>query len=429
MVEQLPLNPSQFQWQQAQQILGLLSSLSYTSKALDSYLKEIACGVSQLLNLDWSVVTFCWADREKIMASSLDLGEGEQVYSLHGTLTNTVVSTGKILRVEDTQNQTEYGKPPEGYRSYLGVPLRTAEGKTIGTICSFCLQPRHFSEEELRTVELFAERAAIAIDNYNLYQQQQDFNQALEKEVALRTEQLKATQAKLIEKEKLAAIGQFASMIVHEIRNPVTTIVMGLKALNQLTLRERDRIRLSLALEESDRLLKLLREILLYAKPQILELEQIEVELFLAEMLLSLRQMPMASEKEIRLIPLQEKVKIKADRNKLKQVLINLVQNACEAITPGEVVTCSVTTDKNPESIKFSIHNRGNPISEEILPKLSEPFVSNKSGGTGLGLSIVKQIVNAHQGTLSIQSNAVDGTTISFTIPVRSAVKNNPELQ
>ena len=90
------------------------------------------------------------------------------------------------------------------------------------------------------SIKLFAEIPAIAIDNYNLYQQQQDFNQALETEVALRTEELKATQAQLIKKEKLAAIGQFASMIIHEIRNPVTTIMMGLKALNKLKLEERD---------------------------------------------------------------------------------------------------------------------------------------------------------------------------------------------
>ncbi len=420
MFQPLPFNQDQFQWQQAQRILALLSALSHRSSALDSYLKDIACGVSQLLNLDWSVVTFCWAGKEKIMASSLDLGAGEQVYSLHGTLTNTVVSTGKTLQVEDTQTQTQYGKPPEGYRSYLGVPLQTPGGKTFGTICSFCVQPRSFSEEELRTVQLFAERAAVAIDNYNLYQQQQDFNQALETEVALRTEQLKATQAKLIEKEKLAAIGQFASMIVHEIRNPLTTIMMGLNALKQLQLEERDLMRLSLAQEEGDRLLELLKEILLYAKPQVLELEPIELAPFLAEVLFDLRQLPMASGKEIRLIPLPEKVIIRADRNKLKQVVINLVQNACEAIAPGEVVTCTLTRDQNPESIRFSTHNRGTPIPEEILPKLSEPFVSNKSGGTGLGLAIVKQIVHAHQGALSIQSNAVDGTTISFTLPVTS---------
>ena len=418
MVEQLPVNPSQFQWQQSQRILELLSTLSYRSDELNSYLKKIACSVSQLLNLDLSVVTFCEQDKTRIMASNLDLEAGEQIDSLHGTLTNTVISTGKILQVEDTQHQTGYATPPEGYRSYLGVPLQTPERKTIGTICSFCAQPRHFSEEELKTVKLFAERAAIAIDNYSLYQQQQDFNQALEIEIAVHSEQLKATQAKLIDQEKLAAIGQFASMIVHEIRNPLTTIVMGLKALNQLKLPQREHMRLSLALEESDRLLKLLQEILLYAKPQILELEEIEVNLFFTEMLLNLRQMPIALNREIQFIPLQEKLTIKADRNKLKQVLVNLVQNACEAVAPGEVVTCKLTRDNNLEFIRFSIHNLGTPIPEEILPKLSEPFVSNKSGGTGLGLAIVKQIINVHQGNLSINSNPIDGTNVSFTIPI-----------
>ena len=65
MFQPIPFNQDQFQWQQAQRILELLSALSYRSSALDSYLKDIACGVSQLLSLDWSVVTFCWAGKEK----------------------------------------------------------------------------------------------------------------------------------------------------------------------------------------------------------------------------------------------------------------------------------------------------------------------------------------------------------------------------
>ena len=135
-------------------------------------------------------------------------------------------------------------------------------------------------------------------------------------------------------------------------------------------------------------------------------------------MLCSLREIPAAAEKQIQFTPLLKEVKIKADPPKLKQVLINLVQNACEAISPGEVVTCCLAQDDHPEYIRLSVHNKGTPIPEELLPKLTEPFISNKSGGTGLGLAIVKQIVNAHQGTLLIQSNASEGTTISFTLPI-----------
>ncbi len=409
----------QFSWNQAQALLEILSSLSYRSQNLNGYLTEIACGVSHLLDIDWSVVTCCGREEAKLMASSIDLGAKEYIYSLHGTLTQTVVQTGQSLCVTDTLYDREYGIAPEGYRSYLGVPLSTPGGKTIGTVCCFDKQPREFTQEELKTAELFAERAAIAIDNYQLYQQQQDFNQALEIQVAKRTAELKAAQAKLIEREKLAAIGQFASMIVHEIRNPTTTILMGLNALSKLELSQRDRLRLSLALEEGERLQNLLQEILLYAKPQILKSEEIELNQFLSEMLFALQEMPQAAERQIKLIPLKRTVTINGDRDKLKQVIINLVKNACEAIEPGGVVTCSLASDRDPNYVRIQVHNGGTPIPEDILPKLTEPFVSQKSGGTGLGLAIVKQIVTAHQGTLSIQSTAEAGTKIGFTLPIK----------
>lgn len=405
-------------WEQAQQILEILSSLSDRDGEPSSYLQNIALGVSRLLDLDWSVVTFCWEENERVMASSLDLGESENIYLLHGTLTETVVKTGNTLCVEDAIVHSEYGQPPEGYRSYLGVPLRTSRGEILGTICSFCIQPRQFTLAEVRTVELFAERAATAIDNYNLYQQTKQFNEILTIEIAKRTEELKAAQAQIIEQERLAAIGQFASTIVHEIRNPLTTILMGLTALEKLNLAERDRLRLDLAKDEANRLQNLMQEILLYAKPQVLQLEELELNTFLEKILVSLREMPEALERQIDLITVQPSVKIRADKGKLKQVLINLVRNACEAISPGEKVTCKVTIANKPTLVCLSIHNGGIPIPSDLLPKLTQPFCSTKPEGTGLGLAIVRRIVEAHGGKLSIHSDASSGTLVSFTIPV-----------
>ncbi|NET53534.1 MAG: GAF domain-containing protein, partial [Merismopedia sp. SIO2A8] len=408
-------------WQQAQPILEILSSLSYRNGKLDSYLQAIAGEVSCLLELDWSVVTLCRDDQERVMASNLDLGDGPQVHSLHGTLTNTVVQTGQSLCVEDAIRNSNYGKPPPGYRAYLGVPLRTCEGEVMGTICSFCIEPRQFNWEEVKTVELFAERAATAIDNYNLYHQQLRFNQVLEAEVEKRTSELKEAQAQLIERERLAAIGEFAAMIVHEIRNPMTTIMMGLKALTKLTLCDRDQTRLRLALEESNRLQKLLKEILLYAKPQLLQLEQMELNSFLEELLANLCQMPEAQRRHIKFIPLQPTVTIMGDKDKLKQVLVNLVGNACEAIAPGEVVTCTLALENEPDCVCLTVHNGGVPIPAEVLPKITQPFCSTKPEGTGLGLAIVKRIIEAHQGNLSIESDSEQGTIISITLPI---VKN-----
>ena len=193
---------------------------------------------------------------------------------------------------------------------------------------------------------------------------------------------------------------------------------MGLKSLVKLKLEQRDRNRLFLALEEGERLTLFLKEILLYAKPQKLELAQIEVKPFLDEILASLKEMPLAKDKEIYLDCEREKFTLRGDRLKLKQVFINLIQNALEASPPDQVVSCTIKQNPNSNNLKVSIHNWGTPIPQEILPKLCEPFVSNKSGGTGLGLAIVKQIIKAHQGALSIESNPTQGTTISFTIPL-----------
>jgi signal transduction histidine kinase len=407
-------------WQQAQPILEVLSSLSYRrgEVEIDRYLQEIATNVSHLLELDWSVVTLCKDGKERIMASSLDLGEEEQVYFLHGSLTETVVTTGQTLAVENAKIHPEYGCPPDGYLSYLGVPLRTYSGEVIGTICSFCHQSRNYTLEEMRTVELFAERAATAIDNYQLYQQQRLFNEFLEREVAKRTEELRAAQAQLIERERLAAIGEFAAMIVHEIRNPLTTIAMGLNYFNKICVSAGDQERLQLITDESRRLQALLSEILLYAKPQVLHLEEFLLNTWLESLCSSLREMPEASDRQLEYLPCSQPLMIVADRDKLKQVLINVIRNAFEAITAGEKVICSVACQD--KEIYLRVHNSGQPIPPEVLSKLTQPFYSTKSEGTGLGLAIVKRIIEAHGGTLSIQSDESIGTLVSLILPVKS---------
>ena len=420
---------------QAQLLLETLASLSYRERGLDNYLHEITRAMSNLLGVDWSIVTCCdalgyaCANRQtyQVIASNIEMQSCNNSFDLHGSLTGTVVKTGKSLCVSDTERDSQQGVAPPGYRSYLGVPLKTPTGKIIGTVCCFGSQPREFSAEALRIGELFAEQAAIAIDNYNLYQKQQNFNQALEEEVAKRTAQLQEAQTKLIEKEKLAAIGQFASTIVHEIRNPTTTILMGLTSLQKLDLDRHNQMRLRLALEEAERLQNLLREILSYAKPQILQAETIELNQFLADLSFALKEMPQAHQKTLKLISDNSQLIIQGDRDKLKQVIINLVKNAFEAIGTGETVTCHLSLDHNPDYCWIGVLNQGTPIPPEILPKLAEPFVSNKSGGTGLGLAIVKQIVISHGGCLSIESNQKTGTKISFTLP-RKAVTSKPRL-
>lgn len=140
--------------------------------------------MSELLSLDWSVVTLCQRDEEQVLASSFDIGEAaNHSYSLHLTVTGYVFKNGCPLIVEDTATCQEYGDAPEGYRSYLGVPLRLSTGEIVGTICSFHSTPRQFDQEEVRLASIFADRAASAIENYQLYQKLSAMNETLQQQL------------------------------------------------------------------------------------------------------------------------------------------------------------------------------------------------------------------------------------------------------
>jgi PAS domain S-box-containing protein len=519
----MPFNSSQKQ--QEKSILKVLAALSYQTGELKPYLQDIAQAVSELIELDWSTVTLCQNGLEEVLASSIDMGEAaNQVYVLHGTLTGAVVERGCSVVVENAATCMEYGKPPEGYQSYLGVPLRMPNGKVIGTICSFSREPRHFTPEEVQLAEIFAERAATAIDNYQLYQKQQEelaerkraeellrqiaenmrqvlwmfsqegepiyinpafeqvwqkscqdwytipdlcwhsihpediervrvaFAKALEGECreeyriirpdgSIRliqdqifpvrneagqvyriagiaedvTEQRRAQQDMMKAIAALAEVGELAAMIVHEIRNPLTTVLMGLNSFKRMALPETAQERLNLSIEEAERLRNLLNEILLYAKPYALQGIELEINGLISEMMDTVQTMPSAMKRHIKFIPSAIPITVLVDKDKLKQVFINLIDNACEAVLEGEVVTWQV--ERVNQQVYIRVHNGGDPIPPEVIPKLTKPFYTTKTSGTGLGLAIVKRIVDAHGGELLIESTAATGTTITVKLP------------
>ncbi|GAB4138773.1 MAG: hypothetical protein Fur0046_13490 [Cyanobacteria bacterium J069] len=405
------------QWQRDQQVIEALSSLLEYVGDLDRYLERIAASVCSLLDIDVSVITLCAEPGFDRVVASSDGEEDNMLYTLHGTVTGTVVDSGRSLVVEDVRVHPGVGTIPDDYLCYLGVPLRTPQGDTIGTICSFNHKPRSFCQDEIRTVELFAERAAVAIANYRLYEEQQRFNEMLEAEVVKRTRELRAAQSALLEQERLAAIGEFAAMIVHEIRNPLTTVKMGLKAFERLDLADPDRLRLMLASEEADRLEDLLNEILQFSKPQqLMRTDAVDLMVLLQEVVDQMQETPVARGRPIVLVGGPDLSPVMGDRNKLKQVCLNLIRNACEAVMEGDRITCTLASDAPTQRVCLTVHNGGEPIPPEDLSKLTRPFYSTKAGGTGLGLALVKRIIAAHGGELSIQSAADTGTTVTIRL-------------
>jgi PAS domain S-box-containing protein len=216
---------------------------------------------------------------------------------------------------------------------------------------------------------------------------------------------------------RLAEIGELAATIVHEVRNPLTTILMGLNAFKKLQLADRFQEYLNLSLDEADRLQRLLSQILLYSKPQTLDRQSIELNSFIAKAVNTLQSIPAASGKHLNFTALAESVNIFADKDKLKQVIINLVTNACEAVDPGEVITIDIQVSEK-QRVCIQIHNGGTPIPADILPQLTKPFFTTKASGTGLGLAIVKRIVEAHGGVFGIESGEGIGSIVKVQLPL-----------
>ena len=224
---------------------------------------------------------------------------------------------------------------------------------------------------------------------------------------------------------RLAEIGELAATIVHEIRNPLTTIMMCLNAFKKLQLDARFQEYLSLSADEADRLERLLNQILLYSRPQTLDRAEIALESFIAETLNTLQTTPVAAGKSLNFVAIASPLNISVDRDKLTQVLINLVTNACEAVNSGDAITIEIhqpedgdLQQRQSQRVCIQIHNSGAPIPIDVLPELTKPFFTTKASGTGLGLAIVKRIVEAHNGELTIDSSLEMGTIVKVHLPL-----------
>lgn len=217
---------------------------------------------------------------------------------------------------------------------------------------------------------------------------------------------------------RLAELGELAAMIVHELRNPLATVILSLSSLGRMGLPEGAAVRLELAQEEAARLKRLLDEILLFAKDHPLQTQTLDLNDFVREILAQLGQHPLVSDRILKFQPHPRPLPIQADPDKLKQVLINLITNACEAVSGGMTVTCQLQPDPQAQSLELSVHNGGDPIPAALLPRLMRPFVSTKATGNGLGLAITKRLVEAHRGWLRIESSQTMGTTVRVGLPL-----------
>jgi two-component system, NtrC family, sensor histidine kinase HydH len=233
--------------------------------------------------------------------------------------------------------------------------------------------------------------------------------------VALAVERAQAVTA-LGEARRLAALGQFAAAIAHDIRTPLTSISLNVQILRRkLQLPDDDREHLDIALEELARLDKSVAEILDFAKPVKLATEPVDVSDLIEATRKNLG--PVLSEKGVAVrIESGNPLTVQGDPQRLRQVLTNLVDNAANASKPGTEVTvrASATADRHV-AIEIVDHGRG--IGADDLPRIFEPFFTTRPDGTGLGLAIVQKVVRAHGGDIKVRSAIGEGSTFTIMLP------------
>lgn len=128
--------------------------------------------------------------------------------------------------------------------------------------------------------------------------------------------------------------------------------------------------------------------------------------------------MPQGNDRFLDFSSIIDIAKVQADRDKLQQMLINIVRNAFEASTDKNTVNLFISKEIAKKQICIHVRNSGEPIPPEILLQLTQPFFSRKTSGTGLGLAICRRIMEMHHGKLEIQSNLMEGTTVTIKLPM-----------
>lgn len=233
-------------------------------------------------------------------------------------------------------------------------------------------------------------------------------------------EELRRSRDELVQSEKLSFAGRMAASVAHEIRNPLNIISMAVQQLHdQFGKKDSRKEYTQTIIKNIDRVSSLITEFVNAARPPRLKMYFMDINKILEE-ILKLTQ-PKIEERKIMVTKELESglPKIRVDGEHLTQAFMNIITNACDAVT-GFRGKIWITSNRENNYVVVKIRNSGKPIPQKDMIRIFDPFFSTKRTGTGLGLSIAYGVIGSHGGTISVESNRQIGTMFTIRLPLQS---------
>jgi len=321
-----------------------------------------------------------------------------------GTIVYCNKSTARLVRTDDKANIIG-----RSIFDFIHPDYHQASARVVQEVMK-TLEPTPYEERKLVCFDgdvITVEISSIRIDHYN--------GKSVTLSVLRDLTERKQAEELLIRSEKLSVIGRLAAGVAHEIRNPLTS----LRGFTQLLRRELDLDRyyyIDTMLSELDRINYIVNDFMSLSKPQLVAYRNLDIAETLRSVLLFLESEAVLHNITIHWAANGELPPVRCDEHRMKQVFLNVLKNAIDAMPNGGGIYLSA--EASDGDLLVRIRDEGAGMPKELIDRLGDPFFTTKSDGTGLGLMICHRIMEAHHGSLRFASEPGVGTTVDIRLPI-----------
>jgi two-component system sensor histidine kinase HydH len=386
--------------------------------------------------------TTLFEEFSRLREASHDEGSREHVFNaMHDMAADEILEPAQAFRDLTRQHISQASRRNQALadRMGLGLLLLGACGAVAGLLTGYGIArgiDRSLAQLTIpirnATGKLDEVVGPLTVSSGDTFEDLESALQGMANQVGTVVQQLQESQMATIRAQQLAAMGQLAAGLAHELRNPLTSMKMLVQPSetesDEIPLDARD---LGILREEIDRLESTIRTFLDYARPPRLEKRSLFMRDILRQTVEFFSRRAKQRGVTIDLEVLDQPILVDADAGQIRQVLLNLLLNALDAAPEGTAITVCLShefVDRQPDYggssscpsgwTLISVADRGAGLPDGMAERIFEPFVSLKEGGTGLGLPICKRIVEDHGGTISSQAREGGGAVFTIRLPI-----------